>query len=542
MTCLAHLKPCHCGRRYPHIYNHRYCDHPELGYAYLEKAMSKADPHIGYSILAHILAETRHKVVITTNFDNLVANALSIFTNTFPLVCGHESLVGFIKPRLRRPLVAKIHRDLLLAPKSTVEDTSHLPEAWEPPLKTLLATFTPVVIGYGGNDGSLMDFLDKLEPGEIVGGIYWCYWHGEEPSQRIKELVAKHKGRLIAIMGFDELMLQLSAELGIESQANQIEKQAEKRLQKYNEGWDELRKRLDSADETPEIKPVKDALLKTAEGDSNQWWAWQSRVAEEPALDRKEQLYLEGLEHCPSSSSLTGNFANFMRNVRKDYAVAERLYRKVLELDPSGANNTGNFASFMSDVRKEYDEAERLYRKALGLDPSDATHTGNFAIFMSDVRKEHDEAERLYRKALELDSSDTTNAGNFAEFLIITKKLGEAKKVTSQFWGLLVDDTQGYAAICCIFHYAVHCLEGSDNYSGLQRLKHLLEHDVHCETWCWDNLLEALSSTLSPETMDFCTALTKNIQGAPECPDLNTFPIWEKLEPVDPAAPWNMWE
>ncbi len=67
-----------------------------------------------------------------------------------------------------------------------------------------------------------------------------------------------------------------------------------------------------------------------------------------------------------------GNFALFMKNIRKNYDEAERLYRKALELDPKNANNTGNFANFMKDIRENYDEAERLYRKALELDPKHA--------------------------------------------------------------------------------------------------------------------------------------------------------------------------
>jgi hypothetical protein len=67
--------------------------------------MSGKDPSPGYSILAAALAADppRHNVVITTNFDNLVADALSIYTDTFPFVCGHESLTAFVRVAMRRP-------------------------------------------------------------------------------------------------------------------------------------------------------------------------------------------------------------------------------------------------------------------------------------------------------------------------------------------------------------------------------------------------------------------------------------------------------
>lgn len=93
--------------------------------------MDYAEPSFGYSVLAQVMATTLHKVAITTNFDNLIADALSIYAREFPLVCGHESLTGFIRPdRLRRPLIAKIHRDLLLDPLSDPDEIAKLAGKW----------------------------------------------------------------------------------------------------------------------------------------------------------------------------------------------------------------------------------------------------------------------------------------------------------------------------------------------------------------------------------------------------------------------------
>lgn len=90
---------------YPQVYARRFEHDPESGYAYLEKLISGKEPSFGYCVLAHILEASRHKVVVTTNFDNLVADALSIFTDTAPLVVGHESLATFCVPEPRRPVV-----------------------------------------------------------------------------------------------------------------------------------------------------------------------------------------------------------------------------------------------------------------------------------------------------------------------------------------------------------------------------------------------------------------------------------------------------
>jgi YD repeat-containing protein len=66
---------------------------------------------------------------------------------------------------------------------------------------------------------------------------------------------------------------------------------------------------------------------------------------------------------------ISGNFALFPHEVRKDYDEAERLYRRALELDLGHAHHMGNFAEFMEKVRKNYDEAERLIARRWNLIP-----------------------------------------------------------------------------------------------------------------------------------------------------------------------------
>ena len=63
---------------YPQIFERRFRADREAGYAALEYAMEGKEPSFGYSLLAKIMQNTRHRVVVTTNFDNLVADAMSI--------------------------------------------------------------------------------------------------------------------------------------------------------------------------------------------------------------------------------------------------------------------------------------------------------------------------------------------------------------------------------------------------------------------------------------------------------------------------------
>ena len=252
---------------YPFIYQRRFRDFREQGYAFLEDAMQAAEPSYGYSVLAQIMSGTQHKVAITTNFDNLIADAISTYTYEYPLVCGHESLTGFIRPNLKRPVIAKIHRDLLLNPKSEPEEIEKLPNEWVSALQVIFDNNTPIVIGYGGNDGSLMGFLGRISP--IKGGIFWCHRADSEPDQKIHAIVEYHHGRLVPILGFDELMLQIGEKLQLPNLVPELQMTHDKRKGEYQRQFEELHKKLKQHGETKiaeaELKEVRAAAAAAVE-------------------------------------------------------------------------------------------------------------------------------------------------------------------------------------------------------------------------------------------------------------------------------------
>jgi len=129
---------------YPQIYAKRFEIDSREGFTFLEKLMANAEPGCGYSVLAQILDTTNNNIVITTNFDSLTEDALFIYTQKKPLVLGHESLASFIKPFGSRPIIAKIHRDLFLAPKNVSDDTDSLDDNWSKNFSNIFKYSTPL--------------------------------------------------------------------------------------------------------------------------------------------------------------------------------------------------------------------------------------------------------------------------------------------------------------------------------------------------------------------------------------------------------------
>ncbi|MFO1146537.1 MAG: hypothetical protein U1E33_08350 [Rhodospirillales bacterium] len=219
---------------YPDVYKRRFRTDPASGQAYLEDIMQRAEPAFGYTILARLLTETRHNAVITTNFDNLVADAIFIYTDVYPLVCGHELLANFVRIPIKRPLIAKIHRDLLYDPHNSRDDVEQLSSAWKETIDRLFQHYTPVFIGYGGNDGSLMSFLENIKPNYLPGGIYWCHAVEGRPKERIEKILEIHNGVLVRIPDFDELMFRLSERIGVDLLTiRAIKNKADKRYEGY---------------------------------------------------------------------------------------------------------------------------------------------------------------------------------------------------------------------------------------------------------------------------------------------------------------------
>ncbi|EFD1633486.1 hypothetical protein FGU49_19405 [Escherichia coli] len=77
-----------------------------------------------------------------------------------------------------------------------------------------------IVIGYAGNDRSIMDTLNTLlhSDNTFPHGIYWCVRKGTIMPEELKNLARFPRFHLIEIEGFDELMAEIHHELGFSLQ------------------------------------------------------------------------------------------------------------------------------------------------------------------------------------------------------------------------------------------------------------------------------------------------------------------------------------
>ena len=558
---------------YPRVYERCFRHDPDRGYAYLEDAMKDARPSYGYTVLAQILGTTEHKVVITTNFDNLAADAVALCTQTFPLVCGHDSLAGFARARPRRPVILKVHHDLLLAPKNEPDELDGLGPGYQHAVAALLRVYTPVVIGYGGNDGSLMGMLESLPEGSIPGGVYWCYRiQGEQPRQQIRRFVGRQKGHLVRIGGFDELMVMIGEKLGISPPDAFIKATAEEYARRLIEDLVAIKKRLESEAASPaagagsskEERGAVQAALASVTATFQQatgpmrWWQWRHLAEAEPDLDKRAAIYREAVEVLPNDvamlneaavffsrrgsdeaaglfehslrlspgdADVLGNYAVFLKNVPKDYDRAQELYERALKATPDHASNLGNYASFHYTVRKDYDRAQELYERALKAAPEHADILGNYAVFIKNVRKDYGRAQELFERALKAAPEDADNLGNYAAFLLARGERDRGLATLDRAVGKLSDGEPSGLNVEVWFYAFLHA-PPERHAEALGKLKALVARGVRSPGWDFSENVSRAVQDGHPEA-PWLEKLPKVLDGDAEPATLADWPAWQ---------------
>ena len=395
------------------IYKLRFHSNPRQGYNYLEKIMEQCDPSLGYHTLAKLLAENSlHNLVITTNFDSLVEDALFLYTDKRPLVVSHESLADYMEANIRRPIIAKVHRGLMYAPLNSPENLQELKPEWQRALSQAFSIYTPIVIGYAGGDHSLMSFLEK-ETTSIRGSIYWCY-RGKRsraglPGENIQSLVANHNGYFVAIDGFDALMVEIGKTMYSDAirpglTKDKLQKKLDERLRNYNAQWDKLNENqemqkalqeMNAAEQKEEKQREKEELL-TAQD----YFRRGFRASSEGHTQEAVKEYSKAIELDPSFASAYHN-RGILYNKLGEQQKALDDYNKAIELDSSYAhayNGRGNVYSDLGEQQKALED----YNKAIELDPIHKFAYRNRGLLYSKLGN-LEAAVKDYTQAIQLD-------------------------------------------------------------------------------------------------------------------------------------------
>jgi tetratricopeptide (TPR) repeat protein len=377
---------------------------------------------------------------------------------------------------------------------NTTDKTSELETNFARNLTGIFKYYTPIVIGYGGNDGSLMGFLEQLD--EIEGGIFWFYREKDGGlSARIKDLIEKFNGCAVPVPGFDDLMIQIGNELELERLDKKIVEIAEQRAKNYREQIEKVTEKETTSEET------KEAVRSMVSKGVKDWLYYEIEASKEKDMTKRDKIYQEGIESLPKSAELHGNYALFLDDIRNDYDKAEEFYKKAIELDPNDADYIVHYANLFYYIRREYDKAEKLYKKSIGLDPINAGGISDYATFLSDIRKDYDKAEVYYKKAIELDPNDACAIGNYAKHLIARRDTENTSSLIQKAFELNQDEDKELSLELWFYRYAIFF----DEYKEAEKnIEVLLNKGVKSIGWYLDDVLVVAQELGHPDYDKLC--------------------------------------
>ena len=189
---------------------------------YLDSKIKGAKPSYGHIALATLLQADKARLVWTTNFDPLVADACAkVYGSTGQLTTATPDAPGLAMDALqaeRWPIETKLHGDFRSRRlRNTTDELRHQDESLRRALVDAGHRYGLIVVGYSGRDGSVMDALDDILEGDtpFPGGLFWLHRGEGPPLPRVCLFLKKAAGRLgpeaglVRVHNFDETMRDL---------------------------------------------------------------------------------------------------------------------------------------------------------------------------------------------------------------------------------------------------------------------------------------------------------------------------------------------
>jgi hypothetical protein len=200
---------------YSALFEKKY-DLPRQRRMFVEQEVRDKIPSIGYSYLIKLVENNYFKTLFTTNFDDLLNESFYQYSTNRPILCAHDSAINSITITSKRPKIIKLHGDYLFDDiKSTLRETESLEENIKNKFIEFAKDYGLIIIGYGGNDRSIVDILSYLLKNEeyFKNGIYWCLREDTEINEDLRKLLWKDRVYYVKIEGFDELMSEMNYKL-----------------------------------------------------------------------------------------------------------------------------------------------------------------------------------------------------------------------------------------------------------------------------------------------------------------------------------------
>lgn len=372
--------------------------------SYIERIAEKPQISVGYIVLANLIKSGYINTLITTNFDNLISLSCLIYADTIPVVYSLGRCVEEMMVPSPRPSVIKLHGDFLYSRLANTE--KELNKAGIKMKKEVITALKRhngiIIIGYSGNDDSVMNILEKI-PDEKI--IYWCDFSIECISARARKLLKNRgqKGVFVPIEGFDEMMQILRILVGIPS--NSIIEPFQNRNIELNKKFREFEHVILVDEEKKEIKYTNttdfgDILEKTRELSLLLLKANEAVMAKN--FFRLNGYYDDAIKLNPNNPTIYNRFGLLFEQNEGYWKTAEEIYRTAMDKFPANEQAYYYLATLLIKDEKRWGEAEDLFHEAINKNPNSAIAISCLG-FLFYKQKVFPEAIKFFNKAIDLD-------------------------------------------------------------------------------------------------------------------------------------------
>ena len=184
---------------------------------YLDSKLSGAKPSYGQIALATLMHAQLCRIVWTTNFDPLIADACAkVYNSTGRLTTAALDAPDLAKHCIdegRWPVEIKLHGDFRSRRLKNTTDELRLQDRQlrEVLIGSCLRSGL-IVAGYSGRDASIMETLDAaVREGAFPAGLFWLHRGEDQPLPRVRDLLGKAvevgiDAALVRIENFEEVM------------------------------------------------------------------------------------------------------------------------------------------------------------------------------------------------------------------------------------------------------------------------------------------------------------------------------------------------
>lgn len=418
------------GREYGFWFEQR---HKSIGKRrhFIENLVKDATPNFGHIVLASMMSGLNREndegknhqgyipVTLTPNFDDLLYDAFYLFLEDKPLMVDHNVIASQFQLTRDRPTIIKLHGDYLYNNiQNTEDETANLEDNIERALSLVLQEYGMIVLGYSGEDDSIMNVFEDDDFEVPDYGLFWCTRNADDLADRVKKLLQKDNAFAVEIDGaesfFNEMYEFLSDNDGFSvPDPDGIEKRAEERANKLREvveegGPDSLELKYQGNEylQNEDYEKAVESYTEAIQQDPMSASAYNGRGKAKGELGKLEDAiedYSQAIQIRPDSSPFYNNRGTAKIKNEKYKSGIEDL-NQAIELDsenPTAYANRGLAKSWFGD----YEAAIKNLNKALELDQQlMAAWNGRGLVRLG--AGDYELAKEDFDRAIEIDSKN----------------------------------------------------------------------------------------------------------------------------------------